>query len=341
MQVYENLNFQKKYFPEICEGYLKPEEVAAEAAVSQINENEEVDLNIKDEILLVCESFKEVLTEVLNLPHEMYMELEHEMEQYSIIMLYNAHVENIKKYYSKNLLELQYIHGYNTKFYNIKLVKKINRKFFRKAVKVVVLKELDFYDKMALKDVNYMDLKYDYKEVLRETLIKFKSYYNEKGFLQNELNNINKEGIFYRENLIEGSYGVFLSLEICNHISSKVQKYQLDNKEYHNIINMCISEFLKESLEILRKFIVEPDFNENFIIVDIYLKIQRKFTKDINKFVFEVFINELSDILSKNKTGTDIYMQLLNSSIVKVDYMLKEQIEELYTVITNTLEKVS
>ena len=342
MQVYDNIDFQRKNFPEIFKGYTNIKEADSEVAVS-IAQQEEISENIvKDEIVILCESFEEILVNALNLPYEIKSELTDEFEDYEIICINNSYLEKEpKRYHSKKLMELYYTHGYNTKFYKISLVKKIHRHQLKRAAVVIILKELDFYDKMALKEINYLQATSNSVQELREILLRFKCYYNEKTFTLNEFSSKSKKDNIYTNNLIEGSYSAFLSLEICTYLSSRLVDKSIDDSEYYKVVDMCINEFSKEAKEILEKFIVSPDFTKNYIIVEIYLSISQKVVKDITKYVLEIFKKEVKGILNKATSSTDIYLALLDSSITEVDNLLKEKIEELYSIITSTLGKVS
>lgn len=342
MKVYDNISFQKKKFPEIFKSYTNINEAESEVAVSIIEDEEVNDSIAKDEILILCESFEKILVNALNLPYEIKQELKNEFEDYTAVSINNSYLEKeSKRDYSKNLIEIYYTHGYNTKFYKIKLVKSLDKFQLKRAAQVIVLKELDFYDKRALKGSDYFQSTTDNVEELRAFLLKFNCYYNQKNFIASEFHSKTRKNNIYINNLIEGSYSTFLSLEICNYLSQRLNDKTIDDSEYYKVVDMCINEFSKEAKEILEKFIVESDFTKNYMIVEIYLKLSEQVVKDINKYVFEVFKSEIKIILNNETSSTDIYLALLDSSVIQVDNLLKEKIEELYSIISNTLGKVS
>lgn len=342
MRVYDNINYQRKNFPEVFKSYTNIIGADSEAAVSIIDDEEVMEGVVKDEILILCESFEDILVNALNLPYEIKQELIDEYEDYDVVSINNSYLEKEpKRYHSKKLIELYYTHGYNTKFYKIKLIKKIHRHELKRAAVVIILKELDFYDKMSLKEIHYLQSTRDNVQGLREILLRFKCYYNEKNFIVNEFNNKSKKDNIYTNNLIEGSYSTFLSLEICNYLSSRLKDKCLDDSEYYKVVEMCINEFSKEAKYILEKFIVTSDFTKNYMIIEIYLRISEQVVKEITKYVFEIFKKEIKVILNSVTSGTDIYLALLDSSSFQVDNLLKEKIEELYSIITSTLGKVS
>jgi len=342
MPVYDNINFQRKNFPEIFKSYTNNKKADSEAAIS-ISEDEEINEGVvKDEILILCESFEEILVNALNLTYEIKKDLMNEFEDYDVVCINNSYLESEpKRYHSKKLIELYYTHGYSTKFYKIRLVKNIHRLQLKRASKVIILKELDFYDKMALKGIEYLELNRGNVQELKATLLSYKCYYNEENFIANEFHSKRKKENIYTNNLIEGSYSAFLSLEICNYLSSRLKDNRLDESEYYKVVDMCINEFSKEAKEILEKFIVTSDFTKNYMVVEIYLSLSEQVVKDINKYVFETFKSEIKVILKSITTSTDIYLALLNSSVNQVDNILKEKFEDLCNIITSTLGKVS
>jgi len=342
MQVYDNIDFQRKNFPEVFKSYTNINEAENEAAASII-EDEEVNGSVfKDEILILCESFEEILVNALNLPYEIRQELINEFEDHDVVCIHNSYLEKEpKRYHSKKLIELYYTHGYNTKFYKIRLVKNIHRLQLKRAAVVIVQKELDFYDKMALKNIEYLKPDSASMQELRDILLEFKCYYNEKSFIDNEFNMKIRKYNSYTNNLLEGSYSAVLSFKIRNYLGSILKDKSIDDSEYYKVVDMCINEFSKEAKEILEKFIVSPDFTKNFMIVEIYLRLSEQFVKDITKYVLETFKKEIKGILNNVNSSIDIYLALLDSSVVQVDDLLKEKIEELYSIITSTLGKVS
>lgn len=339
MRISENLSFQKKYFPNIFEQYIENRKEKEDDIDSKI---EETKLNIKNQILIVCESFEEILIDVLNLSYDLQENLKKdlkEIESYNTVMIHNSYIEKFKNHSSKNLLELDYIHGYNTKFYDIKLVKKVSNKILKNAVVIVVFKKLDIFSELSLKGIEHTKLEPRDKIGLKELLINFKSQYSLQKFIKQELiqDNINEE----RNTLIENSYQMCFSLEICKFVNENIKSNKISTKVYLEVTTLCLKEYSKNALEIVKIFIKTPEFNKNFSIVEIYFEMEKNFIRDIKEFIFKILATEVNYIVETNKTNVDIYQELLKSRIMDLDGILKEQIKELYSTITNKIEKVN
>jgi len=341
VRISENLSFQKKHFPNIYEQYIENSKEKQNDVDSKI---EEIELNIKNQILIVCENYEEILIDVLNLSYDLQENLKKdlkEIESYNTIMIHNSYIEKFKNHSSKNLLELDYIHGYNTKFYDIKLVKKVSNKMLKNAVVIVVIKKLDIFSELSLKGIDYTKLEPNDKIGLKELLINFKSQYSLQKFIEQDFidnkKNINKDS----NTLIGSSYQMCFSLEICKFVNKNINIHKTSRKVYVEINTLCLKEYSNHALEIMKIFIKTPEFNKNFSIVQIYFEMEKKFTKDIKEFIFKVIASEVNYIVETNKTNVDIYQELLKGRIMELDGILKEQIKELYSTITNKIEKVN
>jgi hypothetical protein len=328
MKVYENLLFQKKYFPYIFEGYKKNAEAELEVSATAVGEGS---VEIKDEILCICESFQRILKEVFHVPEELNEKIQAEIEEYSSIVIYDSCEEKVECFPSQGVLELYFTLPYIMNNFKIRLEKKPNRKSINKAAKIIAVKELDFFEAMSFKGSEYHRGLKDLKE-LKKFFLKLECFYKEKDLYNNlskqKQNDDTSETFIFNEN-----QNTIISMEICKDISRSISEKRFDLKDLSYIINTCMKEFTEKAVDFLKTVIIEPNFSRNYAVVENYLEISKNLELKLKDFLETTAYKDISKLLNSSN-HTDLFLQLLKSKLVLIDSIIGESLEIVHTKVS-------
>lgn len=328
MNVYENLEFQKKKFPEIFRKYTDKNNDLANREVAQTYVEDD-DINFKNEILIYCDNFLEILEDVLHINNNLIKKIEDEISDIDSAIITYSFEEKLIKDELGSSLTIYFPRPFVTKFLDIRLAKKINNNLLDKAVNIICLKELSLFDKMKLEKAEYSTIKNI--DELREVFIKSKFSYNKSTY--NKINKPEDDLDYIRED-----YEINISLEICHKLQ---QKDKITESQIYKISNICMSEFYNEGIKVLKRFIVDDNFYKNYLVTEIYLKYFKRTKTKIDEFVSTYLIDEIKGIYDTKTSNSNIYIKLLKSSIVNLDYILAEGITQLNKTIQDNVRKVS
>lgn len=328
MRVYENLIFQKKYFPHIYESYKNNIEAEQEVSVSM---EAQKTLYIKDEILCICEGFEAILKEVFHVPIEIREQIEDELDQYNSVIIYDSCEEKVNHFSSQGILELYFTLPYLINNFRIRLEKRIDRKVIKKAVKVIVAKNLDFFEKMNLKDCEYETVLEDLSK-LKSLFFNMKYFYKEKNLLS-KLSKEDEDRYLDTVPVIMGKEDVIISMEICEQLSRDISERKFNSEYLSNILNICMKEFTEKAIEILKTIIIEADFSRNYEIVENYLNVSKDLELKLKDLIGTEIATDLNKITNykSSVTYTDTYVKLLKSKIVLLDNIIEDSLEMIYT----------
>lgn len=328
MRVYENLLFQKKYFQYIYESYKTNIEVEQEVSASM---EVEKTLHIKDEILCICEGFEAILKEVFYVPIEIREQIEDELEQYNSVVIYDSCEEKVNHFSSQGILELYFTLPYLINNFRIRLEKRLDRKVIKKAVKIIAVKNLDFFEKMNLKDYEYETVLEDLNK-LKTLFFNMKYFYKKKDIL-NKLSKEDEEKYLDTVPVIIEKQDVIISMEICKQLSEDMSKRNFNPEDLSNILNICVKDFTEKAIEILKTVIIEANFSRNYEIVENYLNVAKDLELRLKDLIETEIAADISKITSykSNITNTDTYVQLLKSKIVLLDNIIGDSLEMIYT----------
>lgn len=338
MRVYENLMFQKKYFPSIYEVYRRNTMVEQEVAVSI--EDRKTNYR-KDEILCICGRFNEILREVFHVPIEIIQDIEDELDSYNSVIIYDSCEEKVKASSSQGILELYFTTPYFINAFKIRLEKRINKEIAKKAVRIIVIKDLDFFEKMNLKEFEY--------EIISEDLGKLKNIFLNRKYIHNKKNIMNKLSKEMKEKTLSNTsfliekQDIIISMKICKQLSEDISKRNFKLSDLSNILNICMKDFTEKSIEILKTIIIEPNFSINYEIVENYLKVEKNLESTLKKFIETEILVDIKRIIDhkSNTTNTDTYVQLLKSKIILLDTIISDSLDMINIEVNERLERVN
>lgn len=331
MNVYENLKFQREKFPEIFRQYANKNNDLANREVAQTY-IEDDDINYKNEILIYCDNFREILHDLIHINYELIKKIEDEIDSVDSIVITYSFEEKVIKDELGSSFKIYFPRALTTKFLDIRLTRKINNNLLDRSVNVICLKELNLFDKMKLEKIEYK--KIESLDELREIFVKYNFCYNKISYSRKEKI---KETTNY-VNFIDEIYEIIVGLEICH----ELQKSEtIEEVSIYKIGNICMGKFYNEAMKILKKYVVDDNFHKNYLVIEIYLKYFNYTKRKVDEFISKNIIDEIREIYSNKTLNARLYTELLKSDIHKLDDILSNEITKMNKAIEENVRKVS
>lgn len=322
MNVVKNLMFQRKFYPNIYEGYLQfyidDEDYISDEYQEEIRNNE---------ILIVTENFSKILEKVFVIPKEILNEKLNNLEEFEEIEIYKSYDENLKVTVNNSSIEIHCMYLYAFTNQVIRLVKNTNKQYFKDSSMVYMMREPSLYEKVYLQENSSNLIFINSEEELLNNMATVNLTYNENALIK-KLESDNNDNLRGKINFGESCYKVSLSLDLIRNIIDM----NLINEDLA-IINQYIFKFIMdefgiESRKIMDSYITK-DFVNNFIIVDRFLSEGEKLSKIIINMIRGEIGKEFIEFKNLNRTS-DLYVSLLGSSIKKLDGVLSHSLNELH-----------
>jgi hypothetical protein len=319
MQIIENLEFQKKHFPEIVESYHQKQ--GREAVKEQ-----GVKTSIRSNIVICTDDFDSMMQNLFPIYRLAEFEPYLPFEKYSEILIKEKRIENIEVDPVKNSCVVELTHSYRLKHYHVQLVKSLKKKYIDSAASIIVYKKLDLFSKRALQKRKYKDLCGKSEEELKTYLRMFVDYYQETVYIEQCL----EEKIKAIDTQVLEFFDQFdsvLGLDICNHMAADEEIYI--EEDYPKFKQRYLKEFQSYSVKILEGMMKKQEFTNNFRYVDVYLRQQKQLNQMLSRLFEQEIVPNLRQKNMQKKSSAEMYMILIKEYGIKLDEVFKTAAVEL------------
>lgn len=323
MEIVRNLEFQQNFFNDIYKSYFDKKVSQGE------KENREISTEVKDKVLIYTDNFDKILRDVFYI-----IDSDREIKNYNEIIIKDKRIENTEVDQFNNSCLFEVTYPYNLKHYTVCLVKKLNRRYINSVCEVILLKPLDLFAKGALKDTPYKDFIDRNIEELKNYLYNFKSYYNERRYI--EKNTKKKRQMI--DDKVKNFFNEFdsvLGLEIINQI---VSSSNTDSKpQYLRYKRKIIKEFQDYAISILQSLMKMKDFTKNFQYIDIYFQQEEELKRSLDEIFDKEIIPDIKKSNEDGICGCELLINSLKTHAIKIDEVLKDTVLQFKNEV---LEKV-
>lgn len=317
MNYYENLNFQKVYFPDIFSSYSR------EKNELEIEEDEIVSREVFKYVYILCDlnEYKNILCDLF------HIKIEEDLESFHSIIIMRNYKESYEKDENLKQIRIQFPYALPSDGYSFYISDSINKKIMDISYKVFFKKQnLNAFDIRILKKFSTKE----YKTIseLKDNLINLVCCYDIK------LCEIQKNKSYNKLQI--GNYDVLIAPQIVSIIlNNKISKEDI----LIQCNNCILDEYLLKSKEILSNFMLQGKFINNFINVLIYFEEKKIFQNKLYKYINNNLKLIVCDNIkySKNKINSQRFNELSsNNSIIMVDEIVKSQLD----ILVKRLEEV-
>lgn len=325
MSVVKNLMFQKQNYPEIYNGYLLSY-INEDMVEKEISNTETIESDSGNVILLIVNEFISVLKDAFVIPKNIYDNELINIDDYEEINIYRTYKDEVTININDSGIDIYCMHPYHFAKSTIKLVKNANKKVCKNINKVYAMRDLSMYEKIYLKNDFDKIIFVNSTNELVENFINIKNYYNEADLIH-ALRNCGKKNLEVESTFTENYYKVSLSLDIIRNIIDM----NLMEKEIHIISQYIYSTVVNEYKNEAKK-IIEPYLNEDFInnygVIENFFQVGEKLFKEIASLI-KVEIHDEIQSFKNLDCKSDLYIELLGSSIKKIDAILSNSLDKL------------
>lgn len=326
MDILRNLLYQKINFENIYKTYLN--DGLSEVAVSA--ENEKIDVDGTKFITIVADEYYPILKKLF------YVEgpLE-DLEDYELVSVEKESIDSYEVNYSGDALCVKCIHPYRIKNNTIRIIKRLNKKYSVDNSLIIIFREkgLSGIENRIIDNKLHKVRKVNDLKEMKDILIKFNSYYNERMFIENKL--IQKDKQILETNLIEDSFRIAIAMDFINILSSNELQEDKINEFLHRIDLMAKLEYEKIAKKMITDYLQPNNFTDNYLTVDKLLSSIDSVKKSLDDYLmnnFQTRLREIANMQGKSKR----YISLMDSGILKIDAFLSDEIKKLSKALSSS-----
>lgn len=322
MDIARNLLYQKNNFGNIYKGYFNYglQEVAVDVL------RDDIGVEASKYITIVAEDYQPILRDLFYIE-----ELLDYLEEYEEVFIEKDLLDSYEVREGGDTLFIKCIHPYMLKNNNIRIIKKLKKKNSVDNSLIIVFRELNNIEKRIVKDKLHKVKVVNSILEIKDILIDFHSYYNEKKFIEDKLVCRNKKVL--GTNITEDSFKIAIAMDFITTISGE----ELQQKDMHKLLQKIYTK-AKEHYEEEAKAIVNRylnnNFTNNYLIINILLISLDRVEKGLYDYIINKFSVRLADI-NKIQRRSERYIALMDSGILYINGFLTDEIRKIIEEISN------
>jgi hypothetical protein len=310
IDIKRNLDFQKRYFPEIHACYL--DKLNNEVALTILKEPKEY--TEEKYIQIVSDDISNIVTRIFKIPSYLLNQFEiDDIEEIHLIKDIHESIESFGR-----ILEIKYPYPYVLSIDKVIVSNKVKKEVSINRMKIYILKNLSIFEKNYLKNSQFKIENLSDTNQLEKCLINFKPTYKIKHLIiQNSKKNQNEDKTIRTTD------------EYKNIIIGNLVKIVLNSKEDNakitvkKLIKYIVKEYENESVKIVKNFMTD-NFLKNFKIVQICINNKEKFLEHLD----DKYLNEIESYIEEIRK---------NEKSKQLALLLDGKVKELDKILSNTL----